>query len=308
MTTPPDRPACANRAPARNLLARALLACALLAAAGTPAWARDPVVETVRAALQQPKAETAVSAGERAVAARPKDAEAWYYAGQAFGKMAMQAPMLRKPGWATRTRDAFQAAVRLDPTHLGAREGLVMFYGMAPGFMGGGKDKAAAEIAAFARLNPAGGHYLRASGLQGAAAEKELRAAVRLAPEEGMFRRALAGRLEQDKRLDESLAVIREGLARAPSDAYLLYSLGRHTAVHGGDAQAGITALSSVIGKGSSLPDGVSMAGAYWRRGQLLEKQGKAGEAMADYRRAKTLAPGMEDIDQDIARLAAARG
>ena len=300
---PSDDRIARNRAPRR--LRQALLACALLAVVCTQAWARDPAVEAVRAALKQPKAEPAVAAGERAVAARPKDAEAWYYAGQAYGYMAMQAPMLRKPAWASRSREAFETAVRLDPDHLAARGGLVMFYNMAPGFMGGGKDKAAAEIAAFAKRNPAGAHYLRGSGLKGAAAEKELRAAVQLAPTDGMFRRALAGVLEQEKRIGESLAVIREGLVRAPADAYLLYALGRHTAVHGGDAEAGIAALSGVIGKGRALPDGVSLGGAHWRRGQLLEKLGKAGEAMADYRRAKSLAPEIDDIGKDIARLAA---
>jgi tetratricopeptide (TPR) repeat protein len=306
MTVPSGNPTACG--PTRSHLPQALLACVLVAAACTPAWARDPTVETVRSALQQPGAEAAVAAGERAVAARPHDAEAWYYAGQAFGKMAMQAPMLRKPGWASRSREAFETAVRLDPDHLAARGGLVMFYNMAPGFMGGGQDKAAAEIAALAKRNPAGAHYLRASGLKGAAAEKELRAAVRLAPAEGMFRRALAGVLEQDERIDESLAVIREGLVRAPADAYLLYALGRHTAVHGGDPQAGIDALSGVIGKGRALPDGVSLGGAHWRRGQLLEKLGKSGEAMADYRRAKALTPQIEDIGKDIARLSAAGG
>lgn len=282
------------------------IAAALLAALATPSWARDPAVEAVRIALGKPSAQAAVAAGERAVAARPNDAEAWYFAGQAYGRMAIEASMLRKPGWATRTRDAFQTAARLAPDHLGAREGLVAFYTMAPGFMGGGKDKAAAEIAAFARRDAAGGHYLRATTLEGAAVERELRAAVRLAPAESRYRRSLAGWLEREERLPEALSVIQAGLARAPADPRLLYALGRHVAVHGGDADAGIAALGTVIGQASALPDDVSPGGAHWRRGQLLEKQGRTREALADYRRGQALQPGLKDIAADIARVTAA--
>ena len=288
----------------RSLAPRALLVAALFSAfALSPALARDPVVEAVRLALQKADAAPAVAAGERAVAARPKDADAWFYAGQAFGKMAMQASLVRKAGWAGKTREAFQQAVTLDPDHLGARQGLVQFYTMAPAIMGGGKDKAAAEIASFAARNAAGGHYLRASGLEGAQAERELRAAVRLAPDETRYRAALATHLERGKRSAEALAAIDAGLARSPGDARLLYLLGRHAAVHGQRADEGLAALDRLLANTARLPDDVPAAGAHWRRGQLREKRGDASQALADYRRAAALAPGLKDVKQDIARL-----
>lgn len=289
----------------RNTVRRAALAAALLAVLGTSAWARDPAVHAVRLALQGPDADAAVAAGEHAVAARPKDTEAWYYAGQAYGRMAMEASLLRKPGWAIKTRDAFQAAARLDPDHLGAREGLVQFYTLAPGFMGGGKDKAAAEIASFSERSPAGGHYLRALTLEGAAAERELRAAVRVAPGESRYRRALIGLLDHTDQAAAASAVLEDGLARSPDDARLLYTLGRRAAISGDSIDAGIAALERVIAMGKSLPDDVSIGGAYWRRGQLLEKRGQSHDALADYRRSAALEPGLEAVRKDIARLTA---
>ncbi|GHA78965.1 tetratricopeptide repeat protein [Cognatilysobacter bugurensis] len=281
------------------------LALTLAIATAVPAAAREPAVDAVRLALQQPKAEAAVAAAERAVAAHPKSADAWYYAGQAYGKMAMQVGMLSKPGWASKTRDAFQKAAQLNPDHLGAREGLVQFYSMAPGFMGGGKDKAAAEIASLAQRNPAAGHYLRGATLEGDAAERELRAAVKLAPDEARYRRTLVATLERNKRLSDALSVLDAGLARAPDEPRLLYMLGRHAAMHGQRADEGLAALDRVITRGSALPDDVPLAGAHWRRGQLREKRGQKAEALADYRRAVALNPGLDDAKKDAARLGA---
>lgn len=282
-----------------------LLAVALAVAVAAPASAREPAVEAVRVALQKPKAEAAVAAAERAVLAHPKSAEAWYYAGQAYGKMAIQASMLGKPGWASKTRDAFQKAAQFDPDHLGAREGLVQFYSMAPGFMGGGDDKAAAEIAAYAKRNPAGGHYLRGAAAKGDVAERELRAAVKLAPDEARYRRALISTLEKNKRVPEALAVLDAGLARSPDEPRLLYMLGRHAAMHGQRMDEGLAALDRVIARAASLPDDVPLAGAHWRRGQLREKRGQNAEALADYRRATALSPALDDAKKDASRLAA---
>lgn len=282
-----------------------VFAVAVAVAMIAPVTAREPAVDAVRLALQKSQADAAVAAAERAVAAHPKDAEAWYYAGQAYGKMAMQASMLGKPGWAGKTRDAFQKAAQLDPDHLGAREGLVQFYSMAPGFMGGGDDKAAAEIAAFAKRNPAGGHYLRGATAKGEVAERELRAAVKLAPDDARYRRALIGVLEKNKRMPEAIEVLDAGLARSPDEPRLLYMLGRHAAVHSDRVDEGLAALDRLIARASTLPDDVPLGGAHWRRGQLREKRGRSADALLDYRRATVLSPGLDDAKKDASRLAA---
>lgn len=282
------------------------LALVLAMGAALPVYAskRPPEVEAVRASLQQPKAAAAVSAAERAIAAHPRSAEAWYYAGQAYGKMAMEVSMIGKPKWASRTRDAFRKAAELDPDHLGAREGLVQFYRMAPSFMGGGSDKAAAEIESLAKRNPAAGHYLRGAAAKGEEAERELRAAVNLAPGDARFRRALVGWLDANKRSVEALSVLDAGLARSPGDPRLLYMLGRHAAAHGQRIAEGQAALDQVIARAAALPDDVPLAGAHWRRGQLHEKQGRRTEALDDYRRAVALLPGLDGAQKDIKRLA----
>lgn len=278
---------------------------ALLALLSLPALARHPVVEAARSAVFNADAEAAVAAGEKAAGVVPKDAEAWYYAGQAYGRMAIEASMLRKASWANKARDAFRKAATLDPDHLGAREGLVQYYTLVPAIMGGGEDKATAEIADYARRNPAGGHYLRALTLKGDAAERELRTAVRMAPGEVVFRSALVNVLDRAKRPADALAALEAALQRTPDHARLLYSLGRHAALHDVRLEAGKAALDRIIGKTAVAFDEVPKAGAHWRRGQLLEKLGQQAAALADYRKALVLDPGLDEARAEIARLTA---
>ena len=279
-----------------------LLAALLLTSA--TAAARAPEVQAVRDALRNADAPSAVELGEKAIAARPRDADAWYYAGQAYGWMAMEASLLRKPGWAGKAHEAFREAATLDPDHLGAREGLVQFYTMAPAIMGGGRDKAEAEIAAYASRNRAAGHYLRAMLLKGAAAERELREAIRLAPAEAKFRAALIARLvADDADAPALLAEIDAALAAAPDDARLLYQLGRFAAVHGQRAQAGEAALGRVLDGTALAVEEASRGGAHWRRGQLREKRGDLAGALADYRAAVRHAPDQKLFRKDLERL-----
>jgi len=284
---------------------RRFVLAALLACLSASASARDATVEALRLALQRPDAEAAAALGERVLATRPRDAEAAFFAGEAFGRMAIKASLLRKPGWASKTREAFQQAVKLDPDHVDSRLRLVQFYNMAPSVMGGGKDKAATEIAAFSARDPAGGHYLRGSSAdKPAQAESELRAAVKLAPDDARYRRALISVLERQQRDDDALAVLDAGLARTPTDPRLLYVLGRYAAMSGQRTEAGLAAMDRLLARPSALPDDVSAAGAHWRRGQLREKSGRAQDALTDYRRAAALAPESKEIKQDLQRLA----
>ncbi|KGO99281.1 hypothetical protein [Novilysobacter defluvii] len=277
---------------------------AMLLLASGAALARAPEVQAVRDALRNGEPGTAVELGEKAIAAQPRDADAWYYAGQAYGWMAMEANLLRKPHWAGKAHEAFRKAATLDPDHLGAREGLVQFYAVAPAILGGGRDKAEAEIEAYASRDRAGGHYLRGMLLKEAAAERELREAVRLAPANPKFRMALIARLiANGTRAAELLPEIDAALLAAPDDARLLYQLGRFAAVHGQRTQDGEAALGRVLDGTAQAVEEASRGGAHWRRGQLREKRGDIAGALADYRAAVRLEPDQKPFRKDLERL-----
>ena len=255
-------------------------------------------------ALRNADAETAVALGDTAIAARPEDADAWYHAGQAYGWMAMEASVFRMATWADKAHEALRKAATLDPDHLGAREGLVQFYLIAPRLVGGGRDRAEAEVADYARRKPAGGHYLRAMLHKDGTARRELREAIRLAPTEAKFRSALIARLVADEVDAQALlAEIDAALGAIPDDARLLYQLGRFAALHGQRAQEGEAALGRVIDGSAEAADEASLEGAYWRRGQLREKRRAVEEALADYREAVRRAPGNKEFRKDLVRL-----
>lgn len=97
-----------------------------------------------RAYFQTGRFDEAETAFERAVALAPKDASALNWLGRAQGMRADRANPFSAMGLARKARDSFEAAVKLDPRNLEAVSDLFSFYMSAPGFLGGGIDKARA--------------------------------------------------------------------------------------------------------------------------------------------------------------------
>ncbi len=111
--------------------------------------------------------EKAESAFERAVALDPKSSPARNWLGRAQGMRADQANPFSALGLARKARDSFEAAVKLDPKNLEAVSDLFSFYMSAPGFLGGGIEKARALAETVKPLDAA--EY---ATLQGEIAEK----------------------------------------------------------------------------------------------------------------------------------------
>ncbi len=80
---------------------------------------------------------------ERAVAADSSNSDYYDWLGRAYGKRAETSNILAAPGWATKARQAFEKSVQLDPKNSDALDDLFDYYLDAPGFMGGGMEKAA---------------------------------------------------------------------------------------------------------------------------------------------------------------------
>ncbi len=97
---------------------------------------------------------------ETAVEADSANADYRYWLGMMYGAKAQGAIIFRKPGYARRTRKAFENAVRLDPDHLAARTKLVEYHLYAPGILGGNTDKAREQADEIKSLNPTEGHLV----------------------------------------------------------------------------------------------------------------------------------------------------
>ena len=90
-------------------------------------------------------------------------------------------------GHASKTHQYFERAVQLNPRNIDALNDLLEYEMEAPGFMGGGLDKAKATIEHIARVDPSEGHWAQAvldeKRKQYRSAEEHLRRAIELAPQ-----------------------------------------------------------------------------------------------------------------------------
>jgi len=123
---------------------------------------------------------------ERAVAAEPASAEHYLWLGRAYGRRAETSSFLTAPALASKARQNFERAVQLDPKNSGALSDLFEYYLQAPGFLGGGHDRAASLIEKIAALDPAERHFAQARLAEEKKdwnqAEAQLRRAAELAP------------------------------------------------------------------------------------------------------------------------------
>lgn len=169
----------------------------------------------------------AVDSLEKAVALAPANAECFLWLGRAYGRRAEMANPFSAPGFASKARQMFERAVALDPANREAVGDLFDYYLGAPGFLGGGVNKAEALAANVARRDPAEGHYYQAElderRKEYDSAERHLRAALELAPRQVGRIIALARYLSAHGRAKESDALFDQAERIAPGDPRVLY-------------------------------------------------------------------------------------
>ncbi|MEO8598102.1 MAG: tetratricopeptide repeat protein [Candidatus Solibacter sp.] len=168
---------------------------------------------------------------ERAVAIKPKVSRYIHWLGRAYGRRAEGANVLLAPRYAVRARQSFEEAVRLDPRNVEAWNDLFAYYLEAPGFLGGGLDKAGAVAERTLALDPAEYHFERArlaeKHKQPKQAETHYRQAVVLAPLDPGRLIDLAKFLESQGRVIEADRVFAQAHEIAPAAPAVIYELAR---------------------------------------------------------------------------------
>lgn len=165
---------------------------------------------------------------EKAVALRPGESDYHLWLGRAFGRRAETSSFLTAPGYAGKARDSFEKAVQLDPRNMEAISDLFEYYLEAPGFLGGGMDRAARLAAHMAEVNPAEGHWAQArlaeKRKQDRTAEEQLRRAIDLAPRQAGRLLDLAKLLARTGRYQESDEAFRRAESIAPGAPRILFA------------------------------------------------------------------------------------
>jgi cytochrome c-type biogenesis protein CcmH/NrfG len=130
----------------------------------------------------------ATDAIEKALAIEPNNAEFALWLGRAWGRRAETSGPFTAPIYASKARQYLERSVQLNPINLEAQSDLFEYYLDAPGFLGGGLDKAEGIAQQMSRMSPAEGQFAEAKlaekRKESRTAEAHLRRAVELAPQQ----------------------------------------------------------------------------------------------------------------------------
>lgn len=165
---------------------------------------------------------------ESAVAAAPAQGAYHLWLGRAYGRRAETSSVFTAPGFATKARKSFERAVALDPHNREALNDLFEFYLQAPGFLGGGMDKAEKLVQKIAQLDVAEKHYALARIAEQRkeyhTAEAQLHRAAEVAPRQVGRLIDLARFLAQRGKQSESDAVFLQAAKVNPNSPSLLFA------------------------------------------------------------------------------------
>jgi tetratricopeptide (TPR) repeat protein len=290
----------------RTLLFLSLL---FLGSTGAAAQAGKAAFDEGMRLMRLNKPEAAEKQFERAVAADGRNGAYHLWLGNAVGQQAQSASTIRQPFLARRVKAEFERAVELDPELLDAREGLIQFYLMAPGFMGGSEAKAREQQREIAKRDAVRGHQA-ASNVAWAAkdtagTERALRAAIAAAPDSVRTVIALAQRQGAWGRVPAAFSTLDEFLARHPRDIAIRFQVGRLAANYGQQLPRGEKVLRELLAEPEWEATNLrpSRAAVHYRLGMVLEKSGKKPGAKVSYERAVALDPQLKPAKDALAAL-----
>lgn len=165
---------------------------------------------------------------QKAVALQPSKSEYAHWLGRTFGRRAETSNPFAAPMYASKARQFFEQAVALDPGNEEALNDLFDYYLQAPGFLGGGYDKAEAVARRIAQRNAAEGHFAQAQladkRKQFDTAEQQLRRAMELAPRQVGRVLDLAKYLAKRGRYQESEATFDKAEKLAPNAPNVMFA------------------------------------------------------------------------------------
>jgi tetratricopeptide (TPR) repeat protein len=232
-----------------------------------------------------------IAACERAVKLAPENGLYHLWLARIYGEKADRAGIITGAGLVKKVRTEFERAVELDPKNAAARADLAEFYLEAPSIVGGGKDKARAQVDALAGLNPAVADYvagqIAAKEKDFETAERAYRAAIETSHGTAIAWLHLAQFMAHANRFDEMDAAL-HSMSSAPLDHPEALMDGASLLLHFGRNYALAESLLRRYLANGPVEEGPAFK-AHDFLGQLLEKQGDRRAAAEEYRAALAL-------------------
>lgn len=250
----------------------------------------------------------AAAAFQQCIAAKPNESKYHQWLGRALGLQAQRGGLVASLGTVGKIRAALEKAAELDPNNLEALEDLAMLYRMAPGVLGGSKEKAAEQLEAIRRRDPARAAQVEGNFLAGEKKYDEAagayRRAVRLNASRPAPWVALALLHQRAQEWSQAFECLDRALKLDPRDPQAIYQVGRTAALSGQQLERGEQALRTYL----KMPlrydrPTPSYSGAHFRLGNICEKRGDRLGAIAAYDQALPLDPKNKDAKAARAKL-----
>jgi tetratricopeptide (TPR) repeat protein len=247
-----------------------------------------------------------ISACEKAVALAPNNSPYHLWLGRLYGEKADGSNFFSAASLAGKVRTEFETAVRLDPNNVDARSDLGEFYLEAPGIVGGGRDKAEAQVQALAALDPAKADYLKGRLAEKkkdfATAEKEYRAAIEASHGSALTWFNLALFFRHQQRWNDMEDAIQHAVSAQLDRPEIIMESGEVLLRSGRNVPAAVQYLRRYLALNSKVEEAPAFK-AHYLLGTALEKQGDKQGAAQEYRAALSLAKNFSRAQEALDRL-----
>lgn len=241
---------------------------------------------------------------QKAVALEPANSRYHLWLGRAYGEKADHSNFWSAAGLAKKVRAEFETAVQLDPRDVEAHSDLAEYYLEAPGFMGGGKDKAENQAQQMANLDPAQAYIMKAHIAEKngnlAGAESEYRAAIQASGNKPGTWLSLAEFYRRNGRMEQMQDAIQHVSSNQGSQFALIKAA--EILVR---AKREIPLAAQLVSRylsGNTVEDAPAFK-AHYLLGTLLENQGDKPAAAKEYRAALALASNFTPARDALNRL-----
>ena len=264
-----------------------------------------------RIAEEQDRHSEAVDWYEKALKLNDTSATYHFWLGSATGALAQRASKIKQPFLARKVKSEFERASQLDPSMLDPRIGLVDFYVMAPGFMGGSIEKAHQQATEIKKLHPYRGFYAEARiasrqknvAAEGKAYEEALAAARAAAPDSTAPWFSLAAYYRRQARWDDAFALYDSVARRWPNDIAVHLSYGYASSLSGQRLERGEREIRTYLEHPPKDVNDATLSFARYHLGQIYEKTARKDAAKTEYAEAVRLNKDNADAKKAIAAL-----
>ena len=242
----------------------------------------------------------AIECIEKAVEVDPANAKYHLNLSSALGAKAMQSNVIKQALLAPRIKSELEKAVELDPNNPDARTGLMQFYVMAPGIMGGSINKAKLQAEALLKLNTYRGYMAYAMIYNQEddqiAAEEYYKKAISVDPKKPAPYHQLGYLYLKQKRYPESIQHFKKMVEYDPDNANSYDSLGDGYLANDQLDEALESYRKAVATDPKFAPSVFNVA-------KCCEKKNMKQEAKDHYRRYLALVPSGSQADEARTRL-----